>query len=643
MHSRVISLYPLVAACALGWAVSGCGTEAATAPAGIDAPPAAIVEFVDPPIFVGHRTVTHLVAHDPAGVTRVELYLDEMRVAAVEFAPFDAIWDATGFAAGPHTLRALAYTSDGRTGDATTQIRIDHTEPQVTAAATARRDESFVIDASDDEAGVAQIVVQHGNATLATMTAPPYQFAWPGGACGNVGLHIVATDRVGNQRTIDTTVSATDTQDLDCDSDPQIAFGGGDCDDGDPAYSSRAVDSGASVADFNCDGVPGIDSDRDGVPSTATGGTDCNDAAGNIHAAWLGWTGRPLHLIRDAGGTYAPEFIAMTDTATQLDVAFVDNGALYHGGATLLLDEAVTPISPEQVAAGADGAAEHHPAVLRRADGSLAIAFFADAGLRVAIKTDAADWAITTVDPATGVRLERVEAVGDPTGALHLVYEARNDSTSTTTIRYATDRGGIWSVQTLPEGSRALESPKLGVDSTNRPHVIYEAANQVRHAVLEGGTWATNTVFADNSVVSRYALGLDDFQLLRLVAVVRNSAAARDGLRLGNEFNRFVLGDTAFASVPEQIDELAFNHGDLVLQLHNRATGAPSVQAWTTAGTSQDLHAGAILGKTRSTSTDLRVVVASPGTGLIVAGRNRSVAAALDPFGGADLDCNGTP
>lgn len=639
MYPRATASYPLLAACALARALAACGGEHADAPPGT-AGSATTVEFVDPPKFVGHQTVTRVVAHDPAGVTRVELYLDDMRVAAVEFAPFDAAWDATGFAAGPHALRALAYTSDGRTGDATIQIRIDHTEPSVSAAASARRDEPFAIDASDDEAGVARVVVQRGDATLATLTAPPYQFAWPGGACGNVGLRIIAIDRVGNQRTIDTTVAAVDTQDLDCDGDPQIAFGGGDCDDGDPAFSSHAVDSGASVADLNCDGVPGTDADRDGVPSTATGGTDCNDADATSHAAWPGWTGRPLHLVRQAGGTHSPAFVAMNAIGTQLDMAFVDGGVLYHGASTLLADGAVTPVAPEQVAASVDDAPEHHPVVLQRGDNSPAIVFVADGGLRVATRAGAADWAITTIDPAAGVQLGRVEAVGDFTGAFHLVYEAAGDSPSS--IRYATNRGGSWSIQTLPEGTRALESPKLAVDGNGRPHVIYEAASQVRHAVLSGGTWMINTVSADNSVVSRYALGFDPFGLLRLVAVVRGGLG-RDLLLSSFELNGFALGDAAFASVPGQIDELAFNHGDLVLQLHDLTTSARSVQAWTLDGTSQDLRAGSLVGATRPTSTDLRVVVAVPGVGLVVAGRNRSIAAALDPSGGADLDCNGTP
>lgn len=639
MDSPPVVSHRLLAACALGGALVACGSDPPTDRPGNDAPPP-VVQFVDLPMFVGHRTVTHVVAHDPAGVTHVELYLDDMRVAAAEFAPFDATWDATGFTAGAHTLRAHAYTSDGRTGDATTQVQIEHTAPTVTAAPTARRDDPFVIAASDSEAGVAQIVVQRGDATIATLTAPPYQFAWPSGACGNVALHIVATDQVGNQRTLDTTVAAVDTQDLDCDGAPQVGFGGGDCDDSDPAYNSHVADTGASIADFNCDGVPGVDGDRDGVPSVATGGTDCNDASADTHAAWLGWTGRALHLIRDAGGAFAPGFVALADSSTQLDVAFVDQGALYHGSSFLLRDGGLDPIIPEQVATGVDEAPTRHPVILRRPDDSLAIVFYSDAGLQVATRSGAAPWVITTINPPSGLRLGRVVVVSDQTGALHLVYEADGDTPSS--IRYATNRGGTWSVQTLPEGVHALEAPQLAVDSADRPHVIYETATALRHAVLDSGTWTTNTVFTDSSRITRYALGLDPFQSLRLVAVLQGGLGGQF-LESGFQFNGFALDGVSFAFVSDPIDDLAFNRDALVVRTHDRLTGAGSLQAWTTSGASQDLHASDILGTTRSPSADLRVVVAGPGASLIVASHNRSVSAPLDPSGGPDLDCNGTP
>src|SRR4051812_33658002 len=131
--------------CVLFAAASACGgSDSLTSDApGSDGPgsgtPASAVEFVDAPRYVGHQTVTQVVAHDPAGVTRVELYLDDMRVSAVEFAPFNAAWDASGFAAGAHRLRALAYTSDGRILDASMAIMIDHAAPRVDMPANATR------------------------------------------------------------------------------------------------------------------------------------------------------------------------------------------------------------------------------------------------------------------------------------------------------------------------------------------------------------------------------------------------------------------------------------------------------------------------------------------------------------------------
>jgi hypothetical protein len=101
--------------------VSGCGHESSPAPGST-----IVVELVDLPALFGHRTVTHVTAADPAGILRVELYLDDMRVGAAEFAPFDVSWDASGFGDGAHRLRAVAYTTDGRSAGSEAVIQIDH-------------------------------------------------------------------------------------------------------------------------------------------------------------------------------------------------------------------------------------------------------------------------------------------------------------------------------------------------------------------------------------------------------------------------------------------------------------------------------------------------------------------------------------
>jgi len=92
-------------------------------------------------------------------------------------------------------------------------------------------------------------------------------------------------------------------------------------------------------------------------------------------------------------------------------------------------------------------------------------------------------------------------------------------------------------------------------------------------------------------------------------------------LESGFQFNGFALDGVPFAFVSDPIDDLAFNRDALVVRTHDRLTGTGSLRAWTTSGTSQDLHGSDILGTTRSPSADLRVVVAGLGARRIHADR----------------------
>ncbi len=65
--------------------------------------------------------------------------------------------------------------------------------------------------------------------------------------------------------------------DADGDGAVAYAYGGPDCDDGNPAIYPKARDTVSNGVDNNCDGVPGIDLDRDGLASGTSGGMDCDD------------------------------------------------------------------------------------------------------------------------------------------------------------------------------------------------------------------------------------------------------------------------------------------------------------------------------------------------------------------------------
>jgi hypothetical protein len=178
------------------------------------------------------------------------------------------------------------------------------------------------------------------------------------------------------------------------------------------------------------------------------------------------------------------------------------------------------------------------------------------------------------------------------------------------------------------------------MDDAGTPHVIYENTTEIRHAALSGDTWVSNTVFADRQKVSFYTIGPMLFSGLSVVAVVR--ASNQDEFRRGAVADGFLLGST-FATVPGLVVGLASNIDQVVALVSNRSSGARSTLAVSPFSGPQNLQANAILGVSRPTSLDLLLVLA-PGTASpLLAHQGPFIGAPLDPSGGPDLDCNGSP
>ncbi len=561
------------------------------------------VQLVDLPALFGHQTVTRVRASDPAGVTKVELYLDDMRVGVGEFGPFDVHWDASGFDGGSHRLRARAYASDGRTGDAEATIEIDHAPPHVELPAlTATRGQSFTVTLSDP-AGVEQVVIRQGNTTIATLTEAPYQVTWPAGVCGAVELHVLATDRLGNEGDVRATVQAVDTHDVDCDHEPAIAFGGADCDDSNAAFGPRAPDPGGSLLDFNCDGVPGVDADHDGVPSIATGGTDCDDTDTSIHGFWPGWSGVPL----DLGTTSLPPTIALDDAFDHQVLVFVDDAARLVFATAPRAATAPVHLTPEVLVEGVDAAADRHPVVLADGFDDLAIAYFSGGGLKVATRgATATTWTFTEVDPGTDSRLRRVDIARSSSG-LHLVYEFGDASAPQ--LRYATDTTGTWSTETMPADSPARD-PRLGIDQfLDVPLVVYKSATALRRTEKVGTVWATETVFDHGEQVSHHALIADVG--LNVMFVV--ASAEHDDIKLVLAHSTVPIERGTVADHISQF--VASASEDILTQLTSRTSGAVSVASPAPSGAvAQRLqNDGEIIGVTHSVRATKHAILRAPG------------------------------
>jgi hypothetical protein len=305
------------------------------------------------------------------------------------------------------------------------------------------------VEAIDAGAGIERVVVERGGDVLAVLTELPFQLDWPGG-CGDTPVRVVATDRAGNQSEEETTVSADDFQDLDCDGSIAPMFGGPDCDDSSASFHPDAEDTVTSLLDFNCDGVPGVDADHDGVPSLSSGGSDCADS--------------------DQG-------------------AYEDEG------------EFVVPL--ETVASGVEFSWEASPLLLRFADGDTAVAFRRGRALAVAVRRDDGPWVTTEVDPGLDSFLGDASLAGTSVDDLHLVYEAPG-ALGASALRYATNATGTWAFEPVPEGQVSAETPQIALDAQGRPHVLYETRTEFWLAVRQDGIWTSTALWPNRSRVYRY-------------------------------------------------------------------------------------------------------------------------------------------
>src|SRR5689334_7009973 len=165
--------------------------------------------------YVGGEPVTHVTVDEGLTVAGVELFVDNLRVGAVDAAPFDVAWSSKGFDDGTHTLRAHVKLAGGESADGSIQVRIDNTPPVIGPLPTmAVRDEPLTFDPTDNGA-LASITVMVGDhqvkrdRSLATV-------AWDQ-PCGLTRGELTVTDRAGNAARARFELTTLDGLDADCD------------------------------------------------------------------------------------------------------------------------------------------------------------------------------------------------------------------------------------------------------------------------------------------------------------------------------------------------------------------------------------------------------------------------------------------
>jgi len=586
--------------------------------------PADQVSFeLDAGAVLGGAESTVVVVDSDLGVVRTELYLDNQRVGAAEFAPFRIEWSTLAFAEGPHHLRARAYLDDGDTLDGAIDVVIDHTPPRIAGVpAEVEAGAEVEIDVSDSN-GVERIAVEiDGHVTEATATgggaARRFTVTWPA-ACGAGVAHITAVDRAGWTTEVEQAVATRDPGDRDCDRHRAIAAGGDDCDDGNSSVYPGAADPGGAI-DRNCDGVPGVDDDGDGVASLATGGGDCDDEDDAVHPARYRWASRALVLagqpVRWEPGTAA---VAVADVDGARTVAIAINRG---GSIELVTAGAAGEPARQALVSGANPGA----VALARAGGEWVLVYGRARELRVHAG-DGSRWRdelIATLDTTVNEPAVDVAAGDDTGGAAARVHVAARSGIA---IWYALRDAGAWQAQRVA-ASAALAARAPGVVARGRgARVAYVLGTALYEAEIAQGAAAAGRIIGDAS----HADG---------VAGLAGLAGSDGGwiYGQGGALVRARDGETSSVSPQWRRIERVAGHGPVVFQARSEA-GAAVVGFYLPAESRVEVLPGAELEAASADGPAGVPAFAAPGSAWWI----ESASLPDERIGdGEDTDCDGT-
>ncbi len=215
-----------------------------------------------------------------SGVARVEVRADGMLVGTDTSAPYTATWNATGAAAGAHTITATAVDVAGNSASASVQVNVpappDTTAPTVAITspangATVSGSVGLAASASDTGSGVSRVEFRVDGVLVGTDTSAPYTATWnaSGAAAGTHTVTATAVDGAGNSASSSVTVGVVvpDT------TPPTVSLtspASGATVSGSVALAASAADAGSGVSrvEFRVDGVlVGTDTS---APYTAT-------------------------------------------------------------------------------------------------------------------------------------------------------------------------------------------------------------------------------------------------------------------------------------------------------------------------------------------------------------------------------------
>ncbi|WP_109301652.1 Ig-like domain-containing protein [Aquimarina sp. AU474] len=148
-------------------------------------------------------------ASDDVGVFKIELFIDNQKIAEDTTAPFELTADVSSFETGEHILKVTASDAAGNTASKESNIFIDNTMPSITNLSIENNtilggDENTLTFDVTDDAGINTVAVLINSVSIAEITNEDYEVIIKTNALedGNNEIKIVATDDTGNVSTV---------------------------------------------------------------------------------------------------------------------------------------------------------------------------------------------------------------------------------------------------------------------------------------------------------------------------------------------------------------------------------------------------------------------------------------------------------
>jgi subtilisin-like proprotein convertase family protein len=160
---------------------------------------------------------------DDTGVTGVQLFLDNKLVGEQQTVPYEFQFDASQFAGGPHTLKAIATDTSDQTAEHRIDVVVDRSDPMVTLTTPSSRKrfldpQTISVEAQASDNGSVEEVTFSIGSQSKTISSSPWRASLDVSMLSGGATTVSATARDGAGRT------GTASQTVDLDRPPTVAF-----------------------------------------------------------------------------------------------------------------------------------------------------------------------------------------------------------------------------------------------------------------------------------------------------------------------------------------------------------------------------------------------------------------------------------